>query len=169
MKTKRFADIAMIAAVYTVLTLALAPISYGNLQIRISEALTMMPLVYAPSIWGVTLGCFLSNLIGAMTGMNPTGYIDALVGTIATFGAAYCTWKMRNVRIGKIPVFSIAMPIIWNFVFVGAELGYLFMPDNFALGMLINGAWVALGEAFAVILGYILVGVLDKRKIFKNK
>ena len=46
MNTKTFAKVAMIAAVYTVLTLALAPISYGNLQIRVSEALTIsMPLL----------------------------------------------------------------------------------------------------------------------------
>lgn len=169
MKTKKFADIAMIAAVYTVLTLVLAPLSYGNLQVRVSEALTMLPLVYQPSIFGVTLGCFLANLIGAMTGVNPTGYIDAIIGTIATFGAAYCTWKLRNVRVGKLPLLSMLMPVIWNFVFVGAELGYLFMPNNLLVGTLVNGTWVALGEVIAVILGFIFVRVLDKRKVFKNK
>ena len=60
------------------------------------------------------------------------------------------------------------MPVIWNFFFVGAELGYLFMPDNFLLGTVINGAWVALGEIIAVILGVILTNVLDKTKIFKD-
>lgn len=169
MKTKKFADIAMIAAVYTVLTLVLAPLSYGNLQVRVSEALTMLPLVYQPSIFGVTLGCFLANLIGAMAGVNPTGYIDAIIGTIATFGAAYCTWKLRNVRVGKLPLLSMLMPVIWNFVFVGAELGYLFMPNNLLVGTLVNGTWVALGEVIAVILGFIFVRVLDKRKVFKNK
>lgn len=168
MKTKKFANIAMIAAVYTVLTLALAPISYGNLQVRISEALTLLPLIYAPSIYGVTLGCFLSNLIGAFTGMNPTGYIDAIIGTLATFFAAYCTYKLKDIKVGKYPVLAILMPVIWNFFFVGAELGFLFMPDNILLGTLINGAWVALGEVIAVILGYVLVNVLDKTKIFKD-
>lgn len=168
MNTKRFANIAMIAAIYTVLTLVLAPISYGNLQVRISEALTMLPLIYSPSIYGVTLGCFLSNLIGAMTGMNPTGYIDAIVGTLATFLAAYCTYKLKDQKIGKYPILAMLMPVIFNFVFVGAELGYLFMPDNFLLGTLINGAWVALGEVIAVILGYILVTALKTKDIFKE-
>ena len=168
MNTKKLVQIAMIAAVYTVLTLALAPISYGNLQVRISEALTMLPLVYSPSIYGVTLGCFLSNLIGAMTGVNPTGYIDAIVGTAATFFAAYCTWKLKDKKIGKYPVLAMLMPVIWNFFFVGAELGYLYMPNNFLLGTVINGAWVALGEVIAVILGYILVNILDKTKVFKK-
>ncbi len=168
MNTKTFTKVAMIAAIYTVLTLVLAPISYGNMQVRISEALTMLPLVYAPSIYGVTLGCFLSNLIGAMIGVNATGYIDAIVGTLATFLAAYCTYKAKDIKIKNVPVVSMLMPVVFNFFFVGAELGYLFMPDNFLLGMLVNGAWVALGEVIAVIIGYFLVKALDKTEIFKK-
>ena len=110
----------------------------------------------------------MSNLIGAMSGVNPTGYIDAVVGTAATFFAAYCTWKLRDKKVGKYPLFAILMPVIWNFFFVGAELGCLFMPENFLLGTVINGAWVALGEVIAVILGVILTNVLDKTKIFKD-
>ena len=60
------------------------------------------------------------------------------------------------------------MPIVFNFFFVGAELGYLFMPDNFLLGMVVNGAWVALGEVIAVIIGFFLVKGLDKTEIFKK-
>lgn len=168
MKTKTFTKVAMIAAIYTVLTLVLAPISYGNMQVRISEALTMLPLIYAPSIYGVTLGCFLSNLIGAIIGVNATGYIDAIVGTLATFLAAYFTHKAKDIKIKNIPVISMLMPVVFNFFFVGAELGYLFMPDNFLLGTVINGAWVALGEIIAVILGYFLIKALDKTDIFKK-
>ncbi len=168
MKTKTFTKVAMIAAIYTVLTLVLAPISYGNMQVRISEALTMLPLIYAPSIYGVTLGCFLSNILGAIMGVNPTGYIDAIVGTLATFLAAYCTYKTKDIKIKNIPVLAMLMPVIFNFFFVGAELGYMFMPDNFLLGTIINGAWVALGEIIAVILGYFLTKALDKTDIFKK-
>lgn len=168
MKTKTFTRVAMIAAVYTVVTLALAPVSYGNIQVRLSECLTMLPLIYEPSVLGVTLGCFLSNLIGAMTGMNPTGYLDAVIGTLATFGAAWCTWKLRNVRVHDIPVLSILMPVVWNFFLVGAELGFLFMPDKLLFGMVINGTWVAIGELICVILGYFLVKALKRTKIFED-
>ena len=61
MNTKTFTKVAMIAAVYTVVSLVLAPISYGNIQVRIAEALTLLPLIYEPGIWGVTLGCFLTT------------------------------------------------------------------------------------------------------------
>ena len=168
MNTKTFTKVAMIAAIYTVLTLVLAPISYGNMQVRISEALTMLPLIYAPSIYGVTLGCFLSNLIGSIIGVNATGYIDAIVGTLATLFAAYFTYKAKDIKIKNVPVVSMLMPVVFNFFFVGAELGYLFMPDNFLLGTVINGAWVALGEIIAVILGFFLIKALDKTDIFKK-
>lgn len=166
MSTKTFARVAMIAAIYTVLTLCLAPISFGNFQIRISEALTMLPLIYSPSIIGVTLGCFLSNLIGALMGLNPTGMIDSIVGTIATLGAAYCTWKLKDIKIKDIPLLAMSMPVIWNFVFVGAELGFMLMPENVLVGTMIFGAEVAVGEIVAVILGYFLNKVFIRAKIF---
>ena len=78
MNTKTFTKVAMIAAVYTVVSLVLAPISYGNIQVRIAEALTLLPLIYEPGIWGVTLGCFLTNLFGVMLGVNPTGYASSI-------------------------------------------------------------------------------------------
>ena len=160
----------MIAAIYTVLCLTpgLSAIAYGPIQVRIAEALTLLPLLWKPSIWGVTLGCFLSNLIGAALGINPTGMIDAVWGTLATFGAAYCTWLLRNRRVNDVPVLSCLMPVIWNFVIIGAELAFLFMPDNLFMGTLINGSYVAIGELIAVVLGYILIRQLARTHIFKD-
>lgn len=171
MKTKTFTRIAMIAAIYTALcfTPGLSMIAFGQVQIRIAEALTMLPLIYQPSIIGVTLGCFISNLVGAMTGLNPTGMLDALIGTAATFLAAVCTWKLRDRKVKGIPVLSILMPAIFNFFFVGAELAYLFMPDNFITGLFINGFFVAVGEIIACVVGYILVRQIEKRNIFKEE
>lgn len=168
MNTKTFTRVAMIAAIYTVVTLLLAPISYGNIQVRIAEALTMLPLIYEPSIWGVTLGCFLSNLIGAMTGANPTGMIDAVIGTLATLLAAICTYRLRNKCVKKYPVWAILMPVIFNFFFVGIELGVLYFPTNVVTGSLVCGVEVAVGEIISVILGYILVKFLDKNKILEK-
>lgn len=164
---KTLVRIAMTAAIYTVVTLVLAPLSYGNLQVRISEALTMLPIIWKPSVAGVTLGCFLSNLIGASMGLNPTGYLDAAVGTTATFLAAWCTWKFRNIRVKNIPVLSALMPAVWNFFFVGMELAVLYMPEHIMTGMLINGTWVALGEVIAAVLGLFLIRALDKLDLFK--
>lgn len=165
--TQTFAKIAMIAAIYTVVSLVLAPFSYGNIQVRIAEALTILPLIYRPSIAGVTLGCFLTNLIGAMMGVNPTGMIDAVVGTVATLFAAILTYQLRDRKIAGIPVLSLMMPVIFNFFFVGMELSVLYFEGNVWLGLLIMGTEVAIGELISVIIGYFLVKALDRTEIFR--
>ena len=112
MNTKTLIRIAMIAAVYTVTSLALAPFSFSNIQVRIAESLTMLPLIYKNGIWGVTLGCFLTNLIGALTGVNPTGYLDAVIGTLATLIAAVITYRCRDMKTGGIFIIFIICLII---------------------------------------------------------
>ena len=168
MNTKDMAKIAMIAAVFTAVSLAIAPLVYGPVQVRISEALTLLPLIYRPAIPAVTLGCFLTNLIGAMTGANPTGMIDSVVGTSATLIAAWLTWKLRDRKYKDLPVLSILQPVFWNFLIVGAELGVLFFPDNIIRGSLICGLEVAVGELISVVLGWFLVQWLAKTKYFKE-
>lgn len=165
--TLTFVRIAMIAAVYTVVSLALASISYGNIQVRIAEALTILPLLYKPSIYGVTLGCFLTNLLGAFMGVNPTGFIDAIIGTLATFLAAECTYMLKDKTVKGFPLWSVLMPVIFNFFFVGAELAVLYFEGNVVLGTLIMGSEVAVGELISVILGWLLLKPLGKTNLFK--
>ena len=168
MNTKNFTRIAMIAAIYTAICFVhgLSMIAFGQIQVRIAEALTLLPLLDKRAIAGVTLGCFLTNLLGAMLGINPTGFIDAIVGTLATFLAAVCTYRLRNVKTAGIPVLSILMPVIFNFFIVGAELAVLFMSDNVIVGTLINGAYVAIGELIAVIAGWFMIKALEKTELF---
>ena len=168
MKLKTFTRIAMIAAVYTAVSLALAPITYGNIQVRIAEALTILPLIYQPAVWGVTLGCFLTNFIGAMMGINIAGYLDCIIGTAATLIAAILTYRLRDRKIGEVPVLAILMPVIWNFVFIGIELGVVLFPDNVVLGSLICGTEVAVGELISVILGWLLIKLLSKSRLFER-
>ena len=68
---------AMIAAVYTVLCLVLQPFSYGAVQVRVAEALCLLPVFGAEYIFGVVLGCFLANLLGSTI-------VDVIFGTLAT-------------------------------------------------------------------------------------
>lgn len=166
MNTKTFMRVAMIAAIYTVLSLVLAPLSFGPIQVRIAEGLTLLPLVYAPSIYGVTIGCFLTNLLGAITGANPTGILDSIVGTSATLLAALCTYYFRNYTVKGIPVLSILMPVIFNGIIIGIELGYILFPDNILMGSLTCGIQVAIGELVAVIIGYIIIKYTNIHRIF---
>ena len=58
------AQAAMIAAIYVVLTLLGASFSYGEVQVRISEALTILPVFTPAAVPGVFLGCLISNILG---------------------------------------------------------------------------------------------------------
>lgn len=166
--TKDLTNIALIAAAYTVVSLILAPISFGNIQVRIAEALTLLPLIYKPSIYGVILGCFLTNLIGAMTGVNLLGFLDVFVGTLATTIALYGTYKFKDKKIKGIPLISMLFPVILNGIFIGAELSAVLMPNNFVLGFIIFGLEVALGELISVIIGYFLIKSMKKNKLFES-
>ena len=70
-KTKEIVLGAVIAALYVALTLPFAPIAYGPVQFRISEALTVLPYFTPAAVPGVTLGCLLSNILISCSGRLP--------------------------------------------------------------------------------------------------
>ena len=65
----------VVAAIYVVLCMALQPLSYGAVQVRVAEALCLLPVFGAEYIAGVVLGCFLANLLGStIVDLWHTGY-----------------------------------------------------------------------------------------------
>jgi uncharacterized membrane protein len=168
-KLKIWIRISMIAALYAALSLALAPYSFGPVQVRIAEALTLLPILSPWPIWSLTIGCALTNLVGAATGVNILGYWDVLWGTLATLIAAILTHQFRNITFRKIPVMSILMPILINGAIIGYELTLAFGPNT--LGMFVFYALsVAAGEALSVILiGYPLLQYLRRTQLFKTE
>jgi len=161
--------LTMIAALYAALSLALAQFSFGPIQVRISEALTLLPLLASWPIWSLTIGCAITNLIGAANGMNILGYWDVLWGTLATLLAGIATYGFRNITIRKIPVLSILMPILINGLVVGYELALVFGPNTIET-FLFYAASVAFGEAISVIvIGYPLITYLKRTKLFKTE
>lgn len=166
--TKDIIQIAMIAGVYTVVSLVFAPLSFGPIQVRFAECLALLPLIYKKSIGGVILGCFVTNLVGVMMGVNILGFADVIIGTFATGLAAVMTYHYRNHKIKNIPVISILAPVVVNGVIIGLELAYAFMPNDLVVGAIINGLQVALGELIAVVFGYFLVQQFDRIQLFKE-
>ncbi len=81
---------AMIAAIYVVLTWALAPFSFGKIQVRVSEALTILPVFTAAAVPGLFVGCLIGNAIGGA--LLP----DILFGSLATLIGAFFTRKLRD-------------------------------------------------------------------------
>lgn len=100
----------VIAAAYAALSLVLAPITFGPVQCRISEALTLLPVISPAAIWGVTLGCAVTNGVGAATGANFLGLVDLPVGTAATLLAAVATRLLGKIRFGGLPWLSALPP-----------------------------------------------------------
>ena len=157
MRTKparRLAEIGVIAALYTALTLV-NPLAFGPIQCRVSEALTILPVFSPAAIPGLTLGCFLSNLIGLSMGANVAGAWDLLLGTGATLLAAIFTYLFRNVTLGRWPWLALIPPVFFNAVIIGAELALsplLFPEPSWAL-FPVCAAEVGAGEAIAVFVG----------------
>ena len=85
-KTKKITRIGVVAALYATITLVLGSISYGPIQFRISEVMTLLPLFGKEYILSLTIGCFLANVIG------PYGVPDIILGTLATLISVYLVY-----------------------------------------------------------------------------
>ena len=143
---------AMIAAVYVVLTIVLAPISFGQVQLRVSEALTIMPVFTAAAIPGVFIGCLIGNILGGAV------LPDIIFGSLATLVAAVISYKLR----GKGLLIASVPPVVVNMLVVPFVLKYAYsVPLPIPFMMLTVGA----GEVVSCcILGVGLGKLLQKNK-----
>lgn len=139
--SNRLIKVAVVAALYATLTFALAPISYGNLQFRISEILVLLAFFDPFYIGGLTLGCFVANMLG------PNGLPDMIFGTLATFISVSSISLTARVLKNKKSALWIGSlwPTLFNGLIIGAMLHVLFKLP-LALTML----EVAIGE-FSVV------------------
>ena len=152
----------VIAAAYAALSLALAPISFGAVQCRVAEVLTLLPVISPAAIWGVGLGCAITNAVGAATGANFLGPVDLFVGTAATLLAALASRLLGRIRIGGLPWLSALPPILFNAVAIGAEWCYVMTGTLNGTVWLLAGQ-IALGQLPPCLLGVWLVGLLERR------
>ena len=111
-KSRMFAEVAIIASLYVVLTVFLPMISYSQIQFRISEALLILVLFRKSSIPGLILGCLIANVF------SPFGLPDVIFGTMGSVLAVSGIYLLR-----KKPVYISILPgVIANAVLVGVEL-----------------------------------------------
>lgn len=115
--TRALARGAIIAALYTALTVLLAPLSYGEVQIRFSEAFTLLPILMPEAVPALLVGCLLSNILGGCT------IFDIVFGSLATLLAAVCTRRLRD----KFWLAAL-MPVLFNGVIVGAVVHFCYSP-----------------------------------------
>jgi len=158
----------VIAGLYTALTLVLAPLSFGLVQCRVSEALTILAAYHPAAVAGLTLGCALSNLVGLAMGANIAGALDILVGTLATGAAAWLTYRLRQVRLGGLPILSTLPPVVLNALLVGTELALVSPVFTWQM-WLTQMALVGLGQVVACIGGGLLLAYAFQKSGLDNR
>ena len=134
--TKKLVTTALVAALYATVTLALGFISYGSIQFRLSEVMTLLPLISKEYILGLTLGCLLANILG------PGGVPDIIFGTLATFISVYLVYLTGKYM--KYKKSTVLVASLWP-VIVGLELNIFF-----GLPLLLSMIQVGFGQ-FVVI------------------
>lgn len=148
MSTKAIAAGGLVAGLYIALTALFAPLSFGAIQFRVSEALTLLPILSPAAVPGLFSGCLLSNLIMGAP------WQDVLFGSLATLLAAILTRALR-----KNQWLAALMPVLMNGLIVGGMLSVVY-----TLPFAATAATVALGEAaVCYMLGLPLVGLLHRR------
>jgi uncharacterized membrane protein len=128
---------AAIGGVYAAVTIALAPISFGPVQVRIAEALTVLPFFTPAAVPGLFVGCMVSNLV-----MSPYP-VDFIVGSLATLLAASLSYVCRR-KLWLVPL----PPVIINALVIGTMIWILSGPHT-PLVLLAYMGSVGLGEAIS--------------------
>lgn len=138
----------LIAALYTSLCLVFNATSFGVIQFRPAEALTVLPILFPEAIGGIFVGVLLSNMFGGV------GMVDIVFGSLISLVAACLTWYLRRSLLAYLP------PIILNAFLVSLYL-HSFFKYPYWLSVLSIGASQTL---VVVLLGYPLISYLKKRQ-----
>jgi len=149
---RQIAIAGVVAAMYLAITITpgISAISYGPIQVRIAEALTVLPFLFPGAIFGVFAGCLLANIFGIY------GLPDIILGSLLTLIAAWLTWQLR--RTGKMWLAPLP-PIVINTFGVPAYVGYFYGVPYWPFVF-----YIAVGQAIACyVLGLPLLVLLKRR------
>ena len=152
---------AMVAALYAVMSYFgnIFGLTFGPIQFRFAEALTVLPFLFPATVPGLFVGCLITNLL------SPYGPLDIVVGSVATLIAALWTSRVKNRWMAPLP------PVICNAVLVGFTIGWA-EAGGFTAALpaawVFNGLTVGLGELGACyVLGMLLLYVLPRVRYFR--
>ena len=139
--SRRLVRGAIIASLYIVVTYVVAPIGFGHIQFRASEAFTVLPIIMPEAVIALFIGVLLANFLGGL------GPVDIICGSLITLLAAYLTYRTRHSRI------AYAWPILLNGLLVSIYLApMLGIPYWFcALCLTISEAVVVIGLGYPLI------------------
>lgn len=154
-KVKYITQSGVIAAIYVVLTLPFASFSTDFMQVRVSEALTVLPFFTPAAIPGLFIGCLISNIFVSKFGM-----VDIVFGSLASLLAAYLSRKMPSKYLVPMP------PVIINVIIVGMLIYYgTFGTIELNQTLLVMMGWLLIGQSIACYgLGMPLLLIFEKYK-----
>ncbi len=154
-ETVKLTQAALIAALYVVLTFVsqFAGLASGAIQLRLSEALTVLPLLMASAIPGLTVGCLLANFL---TGC---ALWDIIIGSFATLLGALGTYAVRK----KAPYWGPIFPILANVILVPPVLRYVYGVEGSIPYFMVT---VGIGEvACCGVLGLLLYRLIKDKNV----
>lgn len=150
LKIKDVLQISIVAAIYIVLTVAVSPLSYGDVQFRVSETLMLLVLYKKRYAISMIIGCLIANLF------SPVGAVDVIFGTLATIVAIIPMLFIKNLEISSI------FPSISNGIIVGLELAIVYeLPIAFTMFTVFLGEFVVVS-----LIGIPLFRALEKNSGF---
>ncbi|HEY5561019.1 MAG TPA: QueT transporter family protein [Clostridiaceae bacterium] len=158
LNTRKLAFSGMIAALYWALTVWLSVFSYGPIQFRVSEALTILPFFSPYFIPGLFAGCFLSNIF------SPVGIVDIIFGSSATLIAAILTYLIGRTNIKFKKYLAPMPPVLVNALIIGWEINKVYGAP-----FIIAFIEVGFGElVVCYLIGLPLLLFIEKNKILKK-
>ena len=153
---------AMVAAMYAVMSYFgnFFGLTFGPIQFRFAEALTVLPFLFPATVPGLFLGCVITNLL------SPFGPLDVVVGSAATLLAALWTCRVKSRWLAPLP------PVICNGVLVGFTIAWATaggFTAAFPIAWAYKGLTVAIGELGACyVLGLLLMNTLPRIPLFRD-
>ena len=147
--TKRLVRGAIIASLYVTITFVVAPVGFGHIQFRASEALTVLPIIFPESIVALYIGVMLANFLGGV------GPVDIFGGSLITLMAAYLTYRTRDSWLAYV------WPVLLNGLLVS-----IYLAPMLGLPYWLCVLTLSISEAVVVVgLGYPLISWLTTRGI----
>ena len=162
---KNLAFAAVVGAAYCALTVLLAPISFGVVQFRVSEALCILPAFMPTAAWGLWIGCALANFFGGY------GLPDIVFGSLATLGAGLCAAAIARGHAQPLSfsrcILVCFMPVAWNAPIVGAVIAW--STGAFMSAFPLTALQLAVEEAGVLfIIGMPLMRLLPRSRAFMS-
>ena len=157
LNTRQITAAALIGGIYVALSYFgnIFGLTYGPVQFRFSEALTVLPFLNPLATWGLFVGCVLSNIL------SPYGLLDLIFGSLATLLAGLLTARCTSRWLAPLP------PVVCNGILVGGLISYqeVGFTAAFPGTFLFNCSTVALGElVVCYVLGLPLLALMARTK-----